>query len=120
MITENMFVSDSDYVTPKIYRKDDRISQELLLERIEALEASQEQSKVETNQLIVNLLNQLNKQPSPQKSPDVLLHKRLTEIAQENAPDAEGLIISALAVHFKDLANGVIYQHLNNIYRKII
>ena len=97
--------------------KDDRTTEALLLERIEQLEENYASILSTVDSRIVNAL--LNKQPQG-RSPDVLLHKRLTEIAQENAPDAEGLIISALAVHFKDLANGVVYQHLNNVYRKLI
>jgi hypothetical protein len=99
--------------------KSDRTTQEVLLEHIESLEEGQAQFKAEVNQLIVNLLNQLNKQPSPQKSPDILLHKRLTEIAQENAPDAHKLVIAALANHFKELADGRIHQYLHFIYERL-
>lgn len=94
----------------------DRTTQEVLLERIEALESSQEQFKAYVNEVLVNLLNQ---KQQPGRSPDALLHKRLTDIAQENAPDAPKLVIAAIAEHFKDLANGVIYQHLSNIYRSL-
>ena len=58
-----------------------------------------------------------NSQPQqPARSPDVLLHKRLNEIAQENAPDAPKLVIAAMANHFKELVDGRIYQHLQYIY----
>lgn len=89
------------------------IDNELLEEK---LEAYKREILADVNQLIINVLNQ---KQQPGRSPDALLHKRLTDIAQENAPDAPKLVIAAIAEHFKDLANGVIYQHLSNIYRSL-
>ena len=80
----------------------------------EALDKRDEQLKVYIDQRIVNAL--VNKQPG--RSPD-MLQMRLTEIAKENAPDADKLIIAAIADHYKDLANGFVYQHLSNVYRRI-
>ena len=69
----------------------------------------------DVNQLIINVLNQKRPQP-PERSPDVLLHKRLNEIAQENAPDAHKLVVSAFANHFKEFGDGRIYQYLQYVY----
>ena len=83
--------------------KDDRATEAVLLERIEQLEENYSSILSKVDQRIVNAL--VNKQPG--RSPD-MLQMRLTEIAQEYEPDADKLIIAAIADHYKDLANGFI------------